>query len=273
MGYRHGEIGTHSIRKGAVSYMSSLPGGPPVASICIRAGWTMGKVKDIYMRYVTSGDQFVGRCLCLSPILSTEFAASPPYFENDRLEWVDALRRRQFKMVALVNGMEKLTCMCLASIVYHYEWLVNILGRNHTFLISSVVHRNEVVDNYRESVKVTHPWNDSDHHYSGIPTHVAVLQDLAMVKNAQQQLLRDQQQMVGNFVAQTRHLLEEMGHDVGRMADRQYMRSMLDEFQRNFDQRFDRIMQLVPNQQQQQAIAPAAIDQVEDGTVYTIIFI
>jgi hypothetical protein len=273
MGYKRGEIGTHSIRKGAVSYMSSLPGGPPVASICNRAGWTMGKVKDIYMRYVTSGDQFVGRCLCLSPILSTEFASSPPYFEDDQLEWVDALRRRQFKMVALINGMTKLTRMCLASILYHYEWLVNVLGRNHTFLVSSVVHRNEVVENYRESVKVTFPWNDSNHHYSGIPPHVAVLQDLSVLKNAQQQLLHDQQQMVGNFVAQTRRLLEEMGHDGGRMADRQYMRNMLDEFQHNFDQRFDRIMQLVPNQQlHQQANAPAAIDRVEDGTVYTLHF-
>ena len=49
MGYTLGDIGTHSIRKGAVSYLSSPPGGPPAASICIRAGWTMGKVRDIYI--------------------------------------------------------------------------------------------------------------------------------------------------------------------------------------------------------------------------------
>lgn len=272
MGYRRGEIGTHSIRKGAVSYMSSLPGGPPVASICNRAGWTMGKVKDIYMRYVTSGDQFVGRCLSLSPILSTEFASSPPYFEDNEVEWVDTLRRQQFKMIALVDGLERLTRMCLASIIYHSDWLVNILGINHTFLVASVVHRNEIVENYRANVKVTYPWNDSINHYSGIPPHVAVLQDLSIMKNAQQELLRDQQQMVGTFVAQTRHLLEEMGHDGGRMADRQYMRNMLDEFQNNFNYRFDRIMQLVPNQEHEQAMGPAAIDRVEDGTVYTLHF-
>ena len=32
-------IGTHSIRKGAVTYMSSLPGGPSISSVCIHAGW------------------------------------------------------------------------------------------------------------------------------------------------------------------------------------------------------------------------------------------
>ena len=35
-------IGTHSIRKGAVTYMLSLPGGPSILSVCIHAGWTMG---------------------------------------------------------------------------------------------------------------------------------------------------------------------------------------------------------------------------------------
>ena len=71
-------IGMHSIRKGAVTYMSSLPGGPSISSACIRAGWTMGSVKDVYMRYLSSGDQFVGRCLSMLPLLRMEFASSPP---------------------------------------------------------------------------------------------------------------------------------------------------------------------------------------------------
>ena len=69
-------IGTHSIRKGAVTYMSSLPGGPSISSVCICSGWTMGTVKNVYMWYLSSGDQFVGCChhycgwsLHLPPIL------------------------------------------------------------------------------------------------------------------------------------------------------------------------------------------------------------
>ena len=45
-------IGTHSIRKGAVTHMSSLPGGPSISSVCICAGWTMGTMKDVYMQYL-----------------------------------------------------------------------------------------------------------------------------------------------------------------------------------------------------------------------------
>ena len=61
-------IGTHSIRKGAVTYMSSLPGGPSISSVCIHAGWTMGTVKDVYMWYLSLGDQFVGCCLVMLPL-------------------------------------------------------------------------------------------------------------------------------------------------------------------------------------------------------------
>jgi hypothetical protein len=77
MGFNLVDIGTHSIRKGAVTYLASLPGGPPAAATCIRAGWTMGRVKDIYMRYVTSGDQFAGCCLSLLSVLQTDFVVSP----------------------------------------------------------------------------------------------------------------------------------------------------------------------------------------------------
>ena len=71
-------IGTHSIRKGAVTYMSSLPGGPLISSVCIHAGWTMGTVKDVYMRYLSSRDQFAGCCLAMLPLLQMEFVSPPP---------------------------------------------------------------------------------------------------------------------------------------------------------------------------------------------------
>ena len=71
-------IGTHSIRKGAVTYMSSLPGGPSILSVCIHAGWTMGTVSDVYMQYLSSGDQFVGHCLAILPLLWMEFVSLPP---------------------------------------------------------------------------------------------------------------------------------------------------------------------------------------------------
>jgi hypothetical protein len=70
-GFNLDEIGTHSIRKGAVTYLASLPGGPPAAATCIRAGWTMARVKDIHV------NQFAGHCLSLLSVLQMDFAVSP----------------------------------------------------------------------------------------------------------------------------------------------------------------------------------------------------
>jgi hypothetical protein len=109
-------VGTHLIRKGAVLYLALLPGGPPAASTCIQTGWTMGRLKDIYLRYVTSGDHFVGRCLSLLLVLRTDFAVSPCHFTSDNLPWIENSRLLQFPMVGLVVGFEKMTCMCLVIV-------------------------------------------------------------------------------------------------------------------------------------------------------------
>eukprot|EP00957_Ditylum_brightwellii_P061255 4648881-Ditylum_brightwellii.AAC.1 len=51
MGYNNiKDIGLQSFRKGPGSLLASLPGGPAAASPCLRAGWSMGQVRDIYLQ-------------------------------------------------------------------------------------------------------------------------------------------------------------------------------------------------------------------------------
>ena len=58
MGIDPKDIAVHSIRKGAATYCcSGATGALRIASICNRAGWSMGKVKDTYIHYAESGDQ------------------------------------------------------------------------------------------------------------------------------------------------------------------------------------------------------------------------
>ena len=55
-----------------------------MASICLRAGWSMGPVKERYLFYEKAGDRFAGRTVCgLSP-LSVEFATGPAHFNLTR---------------------------------------------------------------------------------------------------------------------------------------------------------------------------------------------
>jgi len=47
MGYdKTSDLGLHSIHKGVVTHLASLPGGPPPAAVCLCGGWSMGQVKD-----------------------------------------------------------------------------------------------------------------------------------------------------------------------------------------------------------------------------------
>ena len=84
MGYCIDDIGVHSIRKGAVTYCcGGTTTAPHIAAICNRAGWTMGKVKDTYIKYAEAGDQHVGRVVAGLPVLSTKYACSPPFFVQE----------------------------------------------------------------------------------------------------------------------------------------------------------------------------------------------
>jgi hypothetical protein len=179
MGYKRSEeLGTHSIRKGAVSYIALMPGGPSAVAVCIRAGWTMGKVKDVYMRYVTSGDPFVGRTLCLLNVLSPDFGVSPPHFCTEDFDWIEQCHTLQFPMIARVDHLKKLTRMCLATIIFQTGWLSSILNVN-PFFSSSYAHRLNPILERRDSVIISYPWNDNDNNaFSGILPFSAIIQQL-----------------------------------------------------------------------------------------------
>ena len=193
MGYCVGDVGTHSIRKGVISYLASQPGGPPAASICIRAGWTMGKVKDIYMQYIVAGDQFVGRCLSMLPLQSPEFGCSAAYF-SDSVSGVllEDLVSNQFRFVQRMDGYGRLSKMCLASLLYHRDYIAT-LDYNHVIRQTSMVLRSELVVDYLHAnpaaIVVSRPWDDHTHHFNGIPPHVTTLHELMQVKTKQRGLI------------------------------------------------------------------------------------
>lgn len=87
----------------------------------------MGHVKDVYLRYLESGDQFCGRILCLLPLLNVEFASSPPFFKDEWLGWAATKVHLQFSAFRNIPHLSKFLTMCLASMVKHYGFLVDDL--------------------------------------------------------------------------------------------------------------------------------------------------
>jgi hypothetical protein len=214
MGFNIHDIGTHSIRKGAVSYLASLPGGPTAASVCIRAGWSMGKIRDIYMRYVTAGDEFVGRCLSMLPVLRVEFGASPPYFTPEWCDFGKGLRESQFGMLSQLPNLSRVTLMCLASSCHHRAF-VRTLAVNHVCRVASVFDRSAAHWQTVEAnavVEVTYPWSDMVNVYTGIPPHAVLLQELMSIK-------MDQRSMMESFIDKVKKGIEESGVGGNAMSE------------------------------------------------------
>ena len=60
LGVEEGDLGTHSCRKGVATMVAAgCTVSPPIVSICVRAGWVMGGVKDRYLKRESAGDQYV----------------------------------------------------------------------------------------------------------------------------------------------------------------------------------------------------------------------
>ena len=249
-GFEINKLGPHSIRKGAASYLCSLPGGPPGAAVCHRGGWSIGGVKDRYWHYMESGDQFVGRCLALLPIMDVVFACSPPYFDveigTDDDVWVNQRVYDQFPRLSHIVGFGRLCRMCVASLLYHREWLENNLNVNHRIFSDSPVFRDDHIraklrDNPTLLV-VTYPWNDNVHAFSGVPPHAALLQEVSHIRSNQLLLLDTFVDRVGE--AMTRH-----GYGPNRLTD-ESLRHILREFKEEFSLQVQRVVRLAEGETQ-----------------------
>jgi hypothetical protein len=190
LGYHIKDIGTHSIRKGAASLIASLTGGPSAAAICIQAGWTMGKVRDIYLRYLEAGDMFIGRCLALLPLTSSNFAVSPPHFSSEvPNEWRAAKKNLVFPFVALLGGFGRLLEMCLAQLVFHkdvvMDWQANHIARASCRLYADP----RLMEAAMGETVIKYPWDDYQLSFTGIPPHVAVLHEIRDASNQQKELI------------------------------------------------------------------------------------
>ena len=137
------EIGVHSIRKGAATYVSSgSTCAPPQVATNIRAGWTMGPIQDTYLRYESAGDQYVGRVVSGLPLSSAKFAALPPEITSIEKKHQDKIVKEMSpNLPASLNQVAKFIA---GSLLYHFKYLKSILKPSHPFLLSSFCCCKEV---------------------------------------------------------------------------------------------------------------------------------
>ena len=185
MGVEPGDLGTHSCRKGVGTMVSAgCTVSPPIVSICVRAGWSMGGVKDKYLKRENASDQYVGRCASCLDQLDKSFAVSPPYFDFgvDDVESVTMkarltkwLKDRILQYDSIPACCRVLINMLFASVCYHFKYLNDNLHSESRFR-ASVFFRNipqEIID----CATIAYPWNMTRYtpKITGVPPHVLLM--------------------------------------------------------------------------------------------------
>lgn len=177
-GYTPDQFGTHSIRKGSAT--SGSTACPSVVSVARRAGWAMGTIGLIYLRYESAGDQFVGRTVTGLPLSDAGFASLPPFFrattDDNKQFLIDAL---QCCFPTLPESLTHVAEFCLASLVYHSTWLTSHLPPTHHLFTTALfrdLHMSQRLSTFvvcRATAMAGDPIRAT-----GVPPHVSILQRL-----------------------------------------------------------------------------------------------
>jgi len=193
LGVRPGDLGSHSARKGACSFAAAgSTVCPPMVSICLRAMWSMGSVKERYLQFEKAGDQYLGRVVSGLDVNSLSFAVSPPYFElpSDNKENKDEILAvvKDFTVGGrhgMINGeIFQLLYFCFASLCYHFDFLMQVLPKRNKLQASPFF--TSIPNFAKEAATVRFPWNKtgSTPSFTGIPPHVSILVQIEGLKSS-----------------------------------------------------------------------------------------
>ncbi|ETV82799.1 hypothetical protein H257_04583 [Aphanomyces astaci] len=171
------DIGTHSIWKGAATFVSSgSTGGPSIISVCLRCGWSLGNVMERYFRYEAAGDQFTGRCVAGLPLNCADFAVLPPHLSGGNDLVVGQAVQIMFLSVCSEIHLVPILQLILASLVYHRIVLIGSLPPHHALLSTSLFTNPDLFANL--TTIVISGSTSSCLRASGIPPYVEIYRKL-----------------------------------------------------------------------------------------------
>ena len=190
LGIKPHDLGSHSSRKGAITLVTTgCTVSPPMAATCIRAGWSMGTVKDRYIHYEKAGDQFVGRSVTGIPALDSNFAISPVYWDWTGLGAIEvtSAEKQLEELVTLAVGHKDSVSAAIfgmfqylfAAVAFHYDYLDRTLDEQNKLRASPVFM--ELADcEIKDYAVVRYPWELTPYSPkpTGIPPHVMLLNKL-----------------------------------------------------------------------------------------------
>ena len=189
LSYQYKDLSSYSIKKGAISYLASLVGGPPVAATCICIGWTIGKFQNIYTvccfrhcgKVSNTPSNYVSKIWCFSSIFSSILG---------KLGFGSG---RSSSPHAIFCDSPSLTCYDVYSLTLiakelcdHKIQLNHVVRSSHLFQNASILRHVQYDDNV---IVVTYPWKDTTHCFSSIQPHIILLWLMEQAHQQQEMLM------------------------------------------------------------------------------------
>ena len=133
---RPGHANPHGFRKGVATYSTSGTTFPAsLVSVARRGEWTQGSIFDIYLQFAEPGDQYLGRLIVGLDPNSPNFDVLPPHFkggtDNEHIQRAMELCFGPIiKAFNATHSVKGFILLCLASMVYHSDFLKSFVAKN-----------------------------------------------------------------------------------------------------------------------------------------------
>lgn len=175
-------------------------------------------------RYEAAGDQYVGRTVSGLPISSQDFALLPPFFitRNDIV-----LQTVQKCFPRLPGNMHLIAEFCLASVVYHRNYLEQTLPENHMVFETVLYREAGLLESLQDNVECRLPREADSVNVTGIPPHIDLLIQMNAVVDEIHQVIPAIQEVAPNVIQGVITVLEERCIEAGTVT-RNGLESMLD---------------------------------------------
>jgi hypothetical protein len=181
------DLGTHSIRKGACSYLLGLENVVCLSAVYLRMGWSLGNVQKRYIFGGPGADQVLGRTVAGLNSSSERFALLPPHFSSENVmtieQWQEAIPGFSSYPERFRVAIPYLT----ASVVFHMEWLKLNLPANHS-LFTSRFYRLGYHDILKDKVTIGINRSPSGISATGIPSFLGLAINISSLSSTLQEL-------------------------------------------------------------------------------------
>lgn len=220
-----GSYATHSLRKGAKSYCSSISITGVSDPVLMRGGWSQGAVQDAYGHQLEGGDAYVGRLLSGLRLDSYKFATLPPEIIDQDVQLLNTVIEQfpSFSQISLSASL-----FLFKALVYNSQWIIDNMHSTHPIFTTPLFMNQNLLSTLRHHCTVS-LFKSTNLHATGIPEAAKALMELYKLSDR----MKNSQDMIQEVPFKTLNLMKEFIQSEG-LASNQVthtgLESMMDKY-------------------------------------------